>query len=219
MNDNFINVEVILKILAEERPIFHSEADFQHALAWKIHEQIPDCKIRLEKTYTHNDNNRIYLDVLVNCKNTTYAFELKYKTRKLTATIEDEEFKLKDQGAQNQGRYDFLNDVQRLGNLVNGHNYIFGYAIFLTNNPLYWNGPGRNNTYDADFRIHNGRNVHGEMNWNVNAAEGTRVGRNNPVTIQGNYNLNWKPYSNIQNYEHEGNYSEFKYLLVKIHNR
>ena len=151
MNDNFI--EVILKILAEERPIFHSEADFQHALAWKIHEQIPDCEIMLERPYTHNDNNRIYLDVFVKCKNTTYAFEMKYRTRKLTAIIGDENYNLRNQGAQNQGRYDFLNDVQRLENLVYGHNDILGYAVFLTNDPLYWKNPIENNTVDADFLI------------------------------------------------------------------
>ena len=26
-----------LEALAEQRPIFHSEADFQHAIAWEIH--------------------------------------------------------------------------------------------------------------------------------------------------------------------------------------
>ena len=36
------------KNLAKYRKIFHSEADFQHALAWQIHKEMPDCKIRLE---------------------------------------------------------------------------------------------------------------------------------------------------------------------------
>ena len=29
--------------MALERPLFHAEADFQHALAWKIHETYPEC--------------------------------------------------------------------------------------------------------------------------------------------------------------------------------
>ena len=31
-----MNIEEILSCLAEKRPVFHSEADFQHALAWQF---------------------------------------------------------------------------------------------------------------------------------------------------------------------------------------
>ena len=47
-----INLEEINKLVQEcfnERGIFHSEADFQHSLAWKIHEKFgKKFKIRLE---------------------------------------------------------------------------------------------------------------------------------------------------------------------------
>ena len=35
--------------LAAKRPIFHSEADFQHALAWEVQLAHPNAGIRLEK--------------------------------------------------------------------------------------------------------------------------------------------------------------------------
>ncbi|MHA1248351.1 MAG: hypothetical protein ACTSRP_00020 [Candidatus Helarchaeota archaeon] len=47
--NDFIN---ILEKLGEERSIFHSEKDFQHALACKIHELYLQFKIRLEKKFS-----------------------------------------------------------------------------------------------------------------------------------------------------------------------
>ena len=43
-----LDIPELMRELARERPLFHSEADFQHALAWRIHETISDCGIRLE---------------------------------------------------------------------------------------------------------------------------------------------------------------------------
>jgi hypothetical protein len=33
-----LSVPAVLTALAEQRPIFHSEADFQHAIAWPDHQ-------------------------------------------------------------------------------------------------------------------------------------------------------------------------------------
>ncbi len=49
-----MTLDILHKLMADlaaHRPIFHSEADFQHALAWQIHEAMPDCEIRLEWPY------------------------------------------------------------------------------------------------------------------------------------------------------------------------
>jgi hypothetical protein len=42
------NFAAILGALALKRPIFHSEADFQHAVAWEIHSRRPELSVRLE---------------------------------------------------------------------------------------------------------------------------------------------------------------------------
>ena len=47
-----IKMTDILNQLSNDRPIFHSEADFKHALAWKIHETYSNLNIRLEKRVT-----------------------------------------------------------------------------------------------------------------------------------------------------------------------
>lgn len=39
------DIHGVLKDLSKHRPIFCSEADFQDALAWQIHEEMPDCEI------------------------------------------------------------------------------------------------------------------------------------------------------------------------------
>jgi len=31
-----LNLEKALELLAQHRPVFHSDADFQHALAWEL---------------------------------------------------------------------------------------------------------------------------------------------------------------------------------------
>ena len=36
-----LDIKGLLTALAESRKVFHSEADFQHALAWHIHQTMP----------------------------------------------------------------------------------------------------------------------------------------------------------------------------------
>ena len=56
------NIHKILSELSKERQIFHSEADFQHALAWKIHETYKDqFQIRLEKRIDIHEKKNSYV--------------------------------------------------------------------------------------------------------------------------------------------------------------
>ena len=43
-----LDIDGLMTGLAGTRKVFHSEADFQHALAWQIHEAMPESRIRLE---------------------------------------------------------------------------------------------------------------------------------------------------------------------------
>jgi len=45
---NLAEIEETMAALARVRPLFHSEADFQHAFAWQLHSADPDARIRLE---------------------------------------------------------------------------------------------------------------------------------------------------------------------------
>ena len=54
-------LESTLAGLSSSRPVFHSEADFQHALAWELHHAHPDVSVRLE--YKPVASERVYIDI------------------------------------------------------------------------------------------------------------------------------------------------------------
>jgi hypothetical protein len=56
-----VDVVAALSALAERRLVFHSERDFQHALAWQIQLTYPQAQIRLEP----RPRRGIHLDLLV----------------------------------------------------------------------------------------------------------------------------------------------------------
>ena len=108
-----LDVTKLMDDLASDRPMFHSEADFQHALAWRIHAEGLDARVRLEWPVELPDQRkRIYLDLWLPGSNV--AVELKYLTRGLNFEHEGEHFTLRNQGAQDIRRYDFLKDIERL---------------------------------------------------------------------------------------------------------
>lgn len=73
MSDNF-DLEKCLSSLKTKRPVFHSEADFQFALAWEIKELYPDIEIRLE--YPINELN-MYIDIMLLNQDKAIPIELK----------------------------------------------------------------------------------------------------------------------------------------------
>jgi len=169
-----LEISEVLSSLAKQRPVFHSEADFQHAFAWEIHQRLPsDALVRLELPVQVRQQF-LHIDVWVVYQNATLAVELKYKTRRLTVHIGNEQYRLKDQSAQDISRYDFLKDVQRLEQVVAVHPNSIGYAVLLTNDSAYWKKPVNHSTVDADFRLYDGRVVEGVLAWGVNASDGTK---------------------------------------------
>lgn len=211
-----LNMTQILTNLAMRRPIFHSEADFQHALAWEIHQQWPECLIRLERKFSGSSDRNIYLDIWALHSNTTIAIELKYKTKAFNVNLLGEEFNLSNHGAQDLGRYDFLKDIQRLEQIVYKQPRTIGYAILLSNDNTYWASASNQSTADAQFRIHQNRSLTGTLNWGVNASKGTTKGRESPIDIRGLYTVNWQTYSSLNGLPQTN--ENFKYLLFEISN-
>src|SRR5262249_20900520 len=143
------DVHSIMAAVAERRPVFHNESDFQHALAWEIQLTKPDAQVRLET----RPRPGVHLEVLVTLKDARIAFELKYLLRNLSTTWAGEDFLLPSQSAQDVRRYDFIKDIVRLESLVPSLADV-GYAITVTNDPSYWTASSRANLADAAFRIH-----------------------------------------------------------------
>ena len=199
-----------LEGLARERPIFHSEADFQHAFAWHIRKTTPVRQVRLEFKPFHCKN--LYLDIWL--PDINVAIELKYKTRKLKQAHGGEFFRLREQSAQDCGRYDFLQDVSRLERLVKHTSSPtnVGLAVFLTNDSLYWRDPRSQETIDCNFRIHEGRKINGNLEWHKPFPEWKPPNRKEPILLSGTYGLNWRDYHSFGT----GKADLFRYLLVKV---
>ncbi|MEQ1659360.1 MAG: hypothetical protein ABL896_11345 [Hylemonella sp.] len=198
-----------LEALGKQRPLFHSEADFQHALAWSVHQDVPDSVIRLERPF-RMEQGSIYLDLFIReSSGRKLAIELKYKTRKELVFHEEEEFRLKNQGAQDLARYDFLWDVSRLEGLIDRGEADLGYAIFLTNDPTYWTESRREESIDAQFRLHEGRRVTGTLAWQGQPKPGTIKNRELPIALRGAYLSAWRNYSKTEQ-------SEFRFLAWTV---
>jgi hypothetical protein len=201
-----INVAAAMSRLSERRPVFHSEADFQHEFAWNIRELAPDLEIRLE--YPLGSKNGA-LDILVRDELSSVAIELKYLCRKMTCSIGRDDFALKNQGAQDIRRYDVFKDIARMERFIAQTQGAKAIVIVLTNDPKYWVGSRREDTFDAAFCLQHGRFVEGELAWAEQTSAGTKRKREISIQLANRYNFSWSDYSRIQEYQ-------FRYLQIDI---
>ena len=204
------DIEETLKQLAHDRPVFHSEADFQHALAWLLRERFPDLAVRLEYPLP-SESGRAYADIWLRTPEGPIVLELKYWKRNLQATIDGEEFSLGDQDARDLCRYDFIKDVTRVERLVAEGHARAGAVIAVTNDPGYWSR-GRQGTFDAEFRIQDGRRLTGTLRWHPETGPGTRRGREADLRLLGEHQAAWPPHSTAG----AGGYPEFRYLFLPV---
>ncbi|WP_424947002.1 hypothetical protein [Candidatus Spongiihabitans sp.] len=205
-----INIKEILICALKKRCVFHSEADFQHHLAWWIHKKLDNAELRLEYPFSQCESkHREYCDIFLRSPY-KIGIELKYKTKspKEPLIINEDPFELRNQGAQDTGRYDFLKDVSRLEHWCEQNSIDSGYAIMLTNDHLYWNKPVRPNTNDENFRIHD-RTISGELAWREGTAASTMQNHPSPICLKNKYDIKWE----------DAPCYDFKYLLLEIKQR
>lgn len=197
-----------LTSLALRRPLFHSEADFQHEVAWQLQSTGLADKVRLELP-VHTKEGVMNLDLLAVRDGLRVAIELKYWKRAMEHTQNGEVFTLKNQGAHDISRYDFWKDVWRLETMLDDDKADLGIAVTLTNDPGYWR-PGRGGTIDAAFRLHPERpSVTGQLNWTAKAGAGTTKGRPD-LQLRDAYRLAWSDYSRPHP-DHA-----FRYLMLPV---
>ncbi len=205
-----IEMPVLLAELAKTRPIFHSEADFQHALAWKLHQEFPSIDVRLEFRLPLSE--RMYVDIWAKEADHVLAIELKYKTRRLATSVNGEPFELADHAAQDLGRYDTIKDICRLEALSRTNLKLAAYVVLLTNDSAYWHSPGAKETVYGAFRLSEGRELRGELAWGAAAGGGTIKSRERALVLSGSYAAKWRDYSTVAT----KSYGQFKYLLARI---
>lgn len=204
-----LDIPNLLTDLAARRPVFHSEADLQHELAWLLREVHPDLQVRLEYPLERPSNAAI--DVLIRNGGEEMALELKYLCQRVEHEIDGERFALKPQGAQDIRRYDVLKDIGRMEQFLATRPAASAAVLVLSNDPSYWTGPKRDGTCDAAFALREGRTVTGVLNWADHAGSGTKRGRESSIALKGCYGMNWRDYSRI-----DGRFGEFRFLYIPV---
>ena len=85
--------------------------------------------------------------------------------------------------------------------------------MILSNDSGYWRPGTKASPVDELFRLHEGREIEGELLWAPIAGLGTTRGRTDPLVLRSRYACAWRDYSNVA----EGRAGTFRYLLWHIH--
>lgn len=201
------DIETLMTKLKARRRAFHSEADFQHELAWEAKLGGIAHEARLERPYC-TPNGRIAVDLVLSARSERVGIELKYWTRKLTAQVDGEEFDLANQAGQPCSRYDLWSDVARLEFLVDRGDLAAAHAIAITNDHTYWSA-GQPSAIDAAFRLHDGRRQAGPLAWGSGASPGTTRGRRRTIELTRAYDVKWRDYSTVEGHR-------FRWLAITV---
>jgi len=202
-----VPIRALLERLAVDRPVFHSEADFQHAFARACWQTDRTIDVRLE---VRQPGAREYLDLLAIGPDSRTAIEFKYWTRQWSGSAgrPTEQYDLKSHAATDLARRNFVFDIERLERFAVGRKDN-GLAVILTNDSSLWSRPrvGRV-TRDQAFRIHEGRTLAGTLLWGAGDFPA------NTRELTGRYELAWSDYSRL-----DGPNGLFRYLVVETRPR
>lgn len=186
-----------MEALRTSRPVFHTEADFQHAFAWESHVLHHAARVRLERRLSADVNER--LDLLLSVDNMTVAVELKYPVAELVATLDGEPFVLREHSAPDRMRFGFVWDIVRLEGLVAAGVADVGVAVLLTNVAQLWqpSRPRARPSADTEFRLYEGRELAERLAWTGDATWWRKEKLPEAVELAGRYPLAWAPYSMV----------------------
>lgn len=207
--------------------VFSNEAQFQFALAWNLKEKLTEIKMKnfeiLLEHLVRIGDKKYYIDILIRIENKLYPIELKYKNaaKNLTYISNGRKYHTFNQGAEDCGSYDFLNDIMRLELLTDKNVQIIsdctvqsGFAIMMTNDHLYKRAPLTKTNGDhycwEQFFLTDKKLIKGTLNWiDKNARTINEPGelyekirktygeaRAKPITLKNEegYRLDWQPY-------------------------
>lgn len=197
----------VMSKLSAARPVFHSEADFQHAFAWALHGLVPSVGVRLEVP----QGGREYLDLLcLGVDGCRTAIEFKYFTRRWDGTDPNtrEPFHLRGHEATDLARQGFVFDIARLERFCEAEPGMNGIALMLSNDDRLWKPAATlRPTRDQQFRIHEGRTLTGVLRWGAEGSWFPAAQRQ----LTGCYPLAWRDYSAV-----DGQHGAFRWLAVEV---
>lgn len=185
----------ILRHLCQRRPVFHSEADFQHELAWEIKTLNPNLALRMERPIV-GSGGRGALDILVMDGVHRIAIELKYVKAPMELELNGETFFL-SQHAYDFAAYDCCKDLERLEHLVGTGQVDEGHLVVLTNHPGFWQATRTGPSLLDTFAMREGRTLTGSLAWPAHAGIGTTRKRERPIVLAESYGVTWSDYSQV----------------------
>ena len=210
-----------MRALAARRPVFHSEADFQHELAMEFSRAGFD--LRLEVPFSVNLNGHqvaVELDLLLIDRQTKQkaAVEIKYVKSAASIVHNGENFDLKHTWGTNLSRFDCLADFQRVGRLKAAGAVDFGFSIFLSNASEAWDRDAGNDRIMArQFSIHDGRPLAAGAVFDWEPAQPgrgsvsvKRLPPYTPISVPCVATCTWVDYSYFQQKN-----GRFRYLLLE----
>ncbi len=219
-----IDIISVMNKLSLNTPVpFVSEADFQFAFVRQLCAIYPYAKINLGFPIDPSGGRKYkqHVDIRISTGDYIYYIELKYKTTKLgSKTLEqlkkelnvpNKDFNLSYHGAPDEGRYDFIKDINRLENFIQEKNGI-GYAIILTNDESYWTETKQSEQNSKDFFLNEGRSLNGNLEWAKRTAETTKKKRPD-LKLSGRYTCKWQDYKFRDS---DASTDLFRYLLIEV---
>jgi hypothetical protein len=177
-----------LAALAARRPVFHSEADFQLALAWEVQKKDSKMDVYLETRPVEG----VHLDMAFERDGLYTAVELKYLTRAWSGEIGGQRYDLKNHSAHDFRRYDVVNDIARVEQFTQSRAGANGAVIVLTNDPAYRKPSSSSIASDRAFRIGESAVLEGPRAWGRTPAG---AGKREDLTLAHRYEMHWTNFS------------------------
>ncbi len=113
------------------------------------------------------------------------------------ASFGGELFDLPNQGAHDISRHDVVKDIVRVEGLLTAGLADSDWVIALSNDSSYWRPGTKTDPIDAMFRVHEGRQLGGVLQWSASAGQGTTRGRDRPLVLQSVYTCGWRQYATV----------------------
>lgn len=204
-----------MNALARQRPVFHSEFDFQLALSL-VMEKVGVERIRLERLIQLGEQARLEVDIMAYLNGLPIALELKYPKERFVGRVKsdghDEEYHLPTGGAFDIDARNIWKDVSRIETLIDAGEVAKGAVVVLSNCPFWQGTLHKEGTQAFDFRLWEGREVsaHSVLRFPENLTW-YREKEHGPVELVHDYRCHWHPYSIVEG----GGKTEFKYMVLE----
>jgi len=211
-------IHSVLKTLALRRPVFHSEADFQHELALELSNHDYQLRLEVPKSVLINRTQvKVEIDIIATKNGQRTALELKYVKSATKIRVDEEIFDLKNTWGTNLSRFDCLSDARRIDSIILAGHANNGYAIFLTNTSEAWeNDTSTGSNLAKNFSIHKGRRLERELDYNwypekpsQGSVSAKRLPPYSPIRFQRDRIIVWHDYSKF-----DSTSQVFKYCLL-----